>query len=183
MSGHHLVLGELVDIITGESLADTHDERYRQKVARLLLEQKGYDRKQIEPRFPLMCRADENRAIVPIDFVITAANTTAMIIKYGPGSLTTRHRCALAASRLVSGKQVPIVVVTNGEDADILDGSNGELARSGLDNIPTRTELTGIMSRFGFDKIPEKQMEMESRILYCYEVDGSCPCDDTICRL
>ena len=32
MDGHHLILGELTDLITGETLTDTHDERYRQKL-------------------------------------------------------------------------------------------------------------------------------------------------------
>ena len=183
MNAHHLVLGELIDIITGEALADTHDERYRQKLARLLLEQKGYTRSQIQPRVPLVCQAGGNRAIVPIDFVLTQAEKVGMIVKYGPGSLTTRHRSALAASRLVSGRHVPIVVVTNGEDADILEGANGETVCSGLAAIPTGEELTVIMSGFGFEKISPQRAEMESRIVYCYEVDGSCPCDDTVCKL
>ncbi len=183
MNGHHLVLGELVDTITGETVADTHDERYRQKLGHLLVEQKGYDRRQIETRFPLVCRADDNRAIVPIDFVITSAGKVAMILKYGPGSLTTRHRSTLAASRLVSGHMVPIVVVTNGEDADILDGASSEVVRSGLPAIPSSVELVEMMAGFGFEKISAQRAEMESRIVYCYEVDDSCPCDDTICRL
>ena len=44
MNGHHLILGELTDTITRETLADTHDERQRQKLARLLVEKKGYRR-------------------------------------------------------------------------------------------------------------------------------------------
>ena len=183
MSGHHLVRGVINDLISGESVADTDDERYRQKLARLLLEQKGYDRSQIKPRFPLKCQADENRAIVPIDFVLTFDDRVAMIVKYGPGSLTTRHRSALAASRLVSGCKVPIVVVTNGEDAEILDGSSGKVLRRGLASVPTGEELTDIVSRFKFERLSPQQTEMESRIVYCYEVDGSCPCDDTVCRL
>ena len=42
MGGHHLIMGELEDFLTGEVLADTHDERYRQKIARYLVEEKGY---------------------------------------------------------------------------------------------------------------------------------------------
>jgi hypothetical protein len=34
-----------------------------------------------------------------------------------------------------------------------------------------------------FSRIPAKRAEMESRILYCYEVDGSCPCDENVCKL
>ena len=37
MDGHHLILGETVDYITGNIVADTHDERYRQKIAHLLI--------------------------------------------------------------------------------------------------------------------------------------------------
>ena len=33
MAGHHLILGELKDIITRETLEDTHDERLRQGIA------------------------------------------------------------------------------------------------------------------------------------------------------
>jgi len=49
IQGHHLILGELVDYITGETIEDTHDERYRQKLAHLLVEHKGYFKKEIEP--------------------------------------------------------------------------------------------------------------------------------------
>ena len=118
MKGHHLILGELVDFITGETIRDTHDERYRQKLARLLVELKGYSKKEIKPRRELRVSAGEKNAMIKIDFEINVSGKIDMIIKYGPGSLITRHRPALAASRLVAPYQIPIVVVTNGEDAD-----------------------------------------------------------------
>ena len=37
MSGHHLILGELDDLISGETIKDTLDERYRQNIAELLV--------------------------------------------------------------------------------------------------------------------------------------------------
>jgi hypothetical protein len=106
-----------------------------------------------------------------------------MIIKYGPGSLITRHRPALAASRLVAPYQIPIVVVTNGEDADVIDGLTGKIIARGLELIPAKSELLQIVKKIGFDRISVKQAEMESRILYAFEIDDSCPCDDTVCRL
>jgi hypothetical protein len=106
-----------------------------------------------------------------------------MIIKYGPGSLITRHRPALAASRLVAPHQVPMVVVTNGEDAEVIEGATGKIIARGLELIPAKSELLKIVKNIRFDQISVKQAEMESRILYAFEVDGSCPCDDTICRL
>ena len=49
MQGHHLILGELVDFITGETIRDTHDERFRQNLARMLVNQKGFMKKRSNP--------------------------------------------------------------------------------------------------------------------------------------
>ena len=183
MDGHHLILGKTTDYITGETIEDTHDERYRQNIARLLVNEKSYDKSDIKPRSELLVRAGEKKAIIRVDFLISIENRILMIIKYGPGSIITRHRPALSASRLVAPYQVPVVVVTNGVDADILDGSTGKVISSGLDTIPPKPELLKYSGKFIFGEIPGNRTEAEARILYAYEVDGSCPCDDTICRI
>ncbi len=183
MTGHHLILGELDDIITGECVKDTHDERYRQKIARLLIDCKGYLKSDIEPRKSLLVHAGDNRAIIKIDFLITLSDRLCMIIKYGPGSLVTRQRPVLAASRVAAPYQIPVAVVTNGEDAEILDGSSAKVLSRGLNSIPSKTELHEMADRFDFNLIPAERAVMESRILYCYEVDDSCPCDEDICKI
>jgi len=184
MDGHHLILGELADYITGETLKDTHDERYRQRLARLLVESKGYRKADIIPRFPLPVSAGEHkRALIRVDFKVSLSGRTCMIIKYGPGSLVTRHRPALASTKLLESYQIPYVVVTNGETADILAGATGKRISSGLESIPSRTELGQLTANRIFDGISRERAEMESRILYAYEVDGCCPCDDSVCRL
>jgi hypothetical protein len=183
MNGHHLILGELVDFLTGEKLEDTHDERYRQKIARLLVEEKGYSKSEILPRADLLVRAGNKRAIVKVDFKIILSGKIYMIIKYGPGSIVTRHRPALATSRLITSYQIPFVVVTNGEEAEILDALTGKVIDSGLKSIFSKQGLLKRVEGFQFEQITTNRAEMESRIVYAYEVDGSCPCDDTICKL
>jgi hypothetical protein len=183
MSGHHLILGKLSDVLTGETLDDTLDERYRQKIARLLVEGKGYQPQDIEPRRELMLQADSRRAVIRIDFVVRIHGKSAMVIRFGPGSLVSRERPALAVSRLVEAYQVPVAVVTNGEDAEILEGETGKVVGRGLDAVPARAELAERVRRYNFPDISRERAAMESRIAYCYEVDGACPCDDTICRL
>ncbi len=183
MNGHHLILGELVDFITGETLKDTHDERYRQKIGRLLVTHKGYLKTDIEPRKEFLVKADAKKAILKIDFVVILAGKVCMVIKYGPGSLVTRRRSVLAASRLIAPGQIPVAVITNGEDAEIMKGASGEIIAQGLDSIPAKPDLQTIVANEAFMTISNKQAEMESRILYCYEVDDSCECDDDICRL
>jgi hypothetical protein len=183
MQGHHLILGELVDFVTGETIRDTHDERYRQKLARLLVELKGYLKEEIKPRCELRVSAGKKKAIIKIDFEINVLGEIAMIIKFGPGSLVTRHRPAIAVSRLVAPYQVPIVVVTNGEDADILEGKTGKVVAQGLQSIPSKKDLIEKVTAINLNRISAEQAEIESRIVYAYEIDGACPCDDTICKL
>jgi hypothetical protein len=183
MGGHHLILGKLSDLLTGEVLDDTLDERYRQAIARHLTQRKGHATADIEPRRELLLRAGPHQAVIRVDFVVRAAGRAAMVVRFGPGSIVSRERPALAVARLIAPYQVPVVVVTNGEDAEVLDGASGAVVGRGLDAIPDRRELLARVRDFDFPPIPPERAEMESRGAYCYDVDGACPCDDTICRL
>lgn len=183
MNGHHLILGELRDFITNRTLPDTHDERYRQKLARLLVEQKGFAKADLHSRRPIHLDIDGHRETVVVDLSVSLDSRTVMIVKYGPGSLVTRHRPALAASRLLEPYQIPYVVVTNGEDADILDGAGGNLLAQGLTSIPSRQDIATALAQNEFSAIPTKRAQAESRILYCYDVDGRCPCDGPLCEI
>lgn len=183
MTGHHLILGELADFLTGKTIEDTHDERLRQEVARGLVLQKGYDRQDIRSREKISIACNDKRAQVPLDFRIVLHQRTAMIVKYGPGSILTRRRPALALSRLVAPYQVPFVVITNGRDAEVLSGDSGRRLGEGLDAIPGKNRLLRLVAVAGWAPLTEKQIEMESRILYAYEIDDACPCDDTVCKL
>lgn len=183
MEGHHLILGELADRLTGETLPDTHDERYRQEIARFLVEDRGFRPSEIQPRRTLEIRAGERGGRVPVDFVVAAAGRAAMMVKYGPGSLVTRHRPALAMARLLAPLPIPVVVVTNGEDADVLDEATGKSLGSGFDAVPRREDLARIAAAAAKIPVPAKRAELEARIVYAYEIDGACPCDTTVCRI
>ena len=182
MNTHHLVLGALTDFLTGAEIADTHDERYRQKIARILVFEKGFDSSDIRAGNRLTVSASGKNATIPVDFLVHIGNKAMMLIKYGPGSITTRHRSALAASRLMASHQIPVVVVTNGEEADILSGITGRITASGFDAIPEKEALKKLAGELLPDIAPERA-ELESRILFAFDVDGSCPCDSDICRL
>lgn len=183
LSDHHLILGTLIDYISGDTLDDTLDERHRQLVGRLLVDQKGYRKRQITPRHELEVRIPEKCARILITYIVKVENRIAMLIQYGPGSLVTRHRPALAMARLVATYQIPRVVVTNGEQADTLDGGNGALLNTGLENIPNCDQLTRLASQHAWKVITGDRVEMESRILMAFEVDDRCPCDDSTCKI
>jgi hypothetical protein len=180
---HHLVLGKLKDFLTGKIIEDNHDERLRQKVVRFLVEEKDYAKENITRDSKLNINAGKKKAIVRVDFKIHILDHTCMIVKYGPGSIVTRQRPALAASRLIEPYQIPFIVVTNGFDAELLDGVSGKVIGESLQAIPSRSQIINQFDDLEFNPISPKKIELESRIIYAYEVDDACACDDNICRL
>lgn len=181
--GHHLILGELEDFLTGQKIKDTHDERYRQKIARFLVDEKGFSKNDIKKNHELHLHVDNNTAAMKVDFLVSVSGKTGMLIKYGPGSLTTRHHPALAIAKIIEPYQIPVVVVTNGETADILDGETGRVTGQGFDAIFSEEMLKTRMQSSRLIEISTAKKEMATRILYAFEINDRCPCDDDVCIL
>lgn len=180
---HHLVLGQLTDYLTGKVVTDTHDERYHQKIARYLVEISGYEPQEISCKVPLTIHVDKRKASLKIDFLVQYKGKNVMMIKYAPGSIVTRRISTLALSRVVSPYQIPYVVVTNGENAEILDGTTGRILFDGIGEIPDLTAVIDQFDTFSFEPITTKMFDQASRIAFACEVDGACPCDSDICTI
>jgi hypothetical protein len=175
-------MGELTDFLTGRSLPDTHDERYRQRIARLLVDHKGYRREDIHPRVPIDLQVGRKSARIRLDFVIRNEGRIGLLIKYAPGSLVTRHQVAYAAAMLLAPCTIPFSIVTNGEDAHWLDNTDRRLISRGLNGIWDHHTLNARLQGRPTNPVTPRQAEMAARILLAYEVDGRCPCDDTVCE-
>jgi hypothetical protein len=172
-----VVYGELTDIVSGTPLADTEDERLRQQIALRLLTECGFSPQQIQCRLRIPICVGEKRAEVPLDFLVSVQGVPAMMIKYGPGSIVTRHRPALALARLLGPRIVPVVAVTNGRDADVLESGRGRIIGSGLEAIPTREALERRLGDTPAVPVDSRQAEMAARIVYAFEIDGNCALD------
>jgi hypothetical protein len=179
---HHLNLGELEDFITGEIIADTHDERLRQKIARLLIETCSFDKVQIKKNVRQIIKAGNKKASIKIDFLVELNGKKAMIVKYNPGSIITRRQSCIALSRIAAPYQIPVAVMTNGLDAEIIDPINKKVLRTGLDALPDAKALAELILNYSFSPVSDKIVDMAHRIVYACEVDGACPCDSDICE-
>ena len=121
-SGHHIVYGELQDFLTGETLPDTDDERTRQNLARLLVERLGYGKEELEPRLTIDTCYNQSRTRTLIELTARIEGRRLFILRYGPGSLVTRERAAVAAARVLDPDyRIPLAIVTNGRDAELLE--------------------------------------------------------------
>ncbi len=178
---HHFVFGKLKDFLTGDILPDTLDERYRQKIAKTLVINCCFEKKTIKNNMSLEIGAGVKKAIIKIDFLIDFQGKTVGLIKFAPGSLVTRRLSTLALSRIIRPYQIPLIVVTNGEDAEIVDGDSGKVISTGYENLPDQTFIEKNMKSFSFNPINEIMFDKASRIAYACEVDGACSCDSDIC--
>ncbi len=181
IASHHLIYGKCTDFINGETLVDTDDERIRQGIARLLVNDRGYDLEEIIPRLTIETLFNQTFVVSKIDFAVRIAERIFMIIRYGPGSLVTRERPAIAAARVLSSKYlIPLAVVTNGRDAELLDTADKKVIATGMEAIPTREQamamIAGLSFRPGLD---EKAAEREKRIMNAFDLEICCaggPC-------
>jgi Type I restriction enzyme R protein N terminus (HSDR_N) len=178
---HHLVLGKLNDFLTDAVLADTLDERARQKIARALVLEGKFEKTDIEANINLEVVAGHKKAVLKIDFLVNFQGKTTALIKFAPGSLVTRRLSTLALSRIIKPYQVPIVVITNGQGAEILEGDSGKVISTGFHNLPDREIIEKNMPSFSFKPIHKALFDQASRIAYACEIDGACPCDSDIC--
>jgi type I restriction and modification enzyme subunit R-like protein len=180
---HHFVFGKIKDFITGAIIDDTHDEQYKQKIAQFLVYEKGFDKKNIKIKNDYTIQVGNRKSMIKIDFCVWYENKIVCLIQYAPGSLVTRRLSTLAISRCFVDYQIPIVIVTNGEDAEILDGNTGKLMNTGFRNFPNYENIHVQFTHFPFKSIDKIKRAQASRIAYACIVDGACPCDTDICTI
>lgn len=178
---HHFIYGSCTDYLTGESLVDTDDERIRQQLARFLVEEKGYAKSAIVPRRKIETLFAGQFVVSTIDLTVTVRGRELFIVRYGPGSLVTRERPAIAAARVLNGEyRIPFATVTNGRDAEFLDTANGKVLGTGMAAIPDLQQAEELAGTAVFLAPPdEARREKELRILNAFDVEVCCaggPC-------
>jgi len=177
---HHMIYGTLTDYVSGGPLVDTDDERYRQKLARLLVEEKGFAKSDLEARRTIETLFAGQFVVSKIDLVVSVEGQRVMVVRYGPGSLVTRERPAIAAARVLDQERlIPLTVVTNGEDAELLDSRSGAVIATGLDAIPSKEAALALAAELDCRPVPPERREPELRILNAFDVEVCCaggPC-------
>ncbi len=173
---HHLVYGSLNDYLTDEELTDTDDERIRQEISRYMVEHKNYHKDQLLPRLYIETLFTTHFVRSTIDLTVMVKNRHFLIIRYGPGSLVSRERSAIAAARvLLPDYQIPLAVVTNGRDAEIIDTATGKIIGNGLESIPDRVTAEELIATLTFlPRQNDLDLEREKRILNAFDVERCC---------
>lgn len=173
---HHLVYGTLHDYLTGEELTDTDDERIRQQISVMMVEQLGYHREELTPRLYIETLFTRNFVRSVIELTVTLEEKQIMIVRYGPGSLVSRERSALAAARVLNETyRIPLAVVTNGRQSQLLDTISGKVIDDSQAAIPSRERAISMLPGLHFlpPQDDEKKLR-EKRILNAFDLERCC---------
>jgi hypothetical protein len=159
----------LVDFVTGKEVPNIGAEENRQAVERLLVEQKGYGRQEIEVEVPVEMVIDAELYRSAVDLVVAVNGRRVMAFRCAAGSLASCEREIVAAARLVDRHQVPIAVVSDGRSALVLDTDSGRPIGEGLDAIPDRAQLLARFEQLEFNELPVERRRREELIFRTYD--------------
>ncbi len=172
---HIYIYGDLTDYLTGKTLQDTDDERIRQSLARFLVEERNYRPEELLPEQQIVTSFAGQEVISRIDIVIQLHQRPLMLLRCAPGSLVSRERSAIAAARIYYPQyQLPLAVVYNGQDAELLNCYTGKPVATGFEAIPHRAQLQPWLNVSLRPPQQGKSYEREQRILNAFDKNFCC---------
>ncbi|MCK5784561.1 MAG: type I restriction enzyme HsdR N-terminal domain-containing protein [Desulfobacterales bacterium] len=159
----------LVDYITGKTVPNVGTEEIRQRVEQYLVEEKGYNKEDICVDADIEIDIDGSRYVSQLDLVISVESSNVMVIKCAAGSLESREREVISASRIFASSPIPYAVVSDSKTAVIYASETGKKIGEGLKDVPSRTAAEKIISIYQPVQIPEKRLKKEKIIFRSYD--------------
>lgn len=152
-----------------EQLEMMHLGGVKQKVWEILTKEKMFDPGEIEidPEFRL--RLSDCEATVSIDFIVDIPSASFMVVKCASSAIESWERYVISFARVIKDYQIPYAVVTDGDNARIIDVLTGSLVSESIKNLLNRQEALDKMK--DFKKIPclVNRLERGKRIIYAFE--------------
>jgi hypothetical protein len=157
------ILGREVE--DGENLAAVA----RKTIEYLLIEKKGYLRSEVQKNVVFDVALEKETVCSSVDFLVTVGQKKAMAVKCSSGSLSSRERQAVAAARLLDSPPVPIAVVADPVNAEVLDAITGRVIGEGFGAIPLREQLVEMLAEKELKALSPERLEKEKRILLAFD--------------
>jgi hypothetical protein len=145
-----------------------HLEGVKQAVWEILTKEKDFDPGDIEidPEFKLTLSDCE--FTVSVDFIVNCSSTSFMVIRCAT-AIESWERYVISFARVIKDYQIPYAVVTDGDNARIIDVLTGSLVSESVKGLFNRQEALEKMMDFKKTPCPSNRLEREKRIVYAYE--------------
>jgi hypothetical protein len=162
----------ITDYASGRDIPLIGPEENRQKVERFLVEAKGYAREDIEIDVDLELNIGGERWQSQVDLVLSVDGTRAIAFKCVAASIGSREREIVSAARLLDENQIPFAVVSDGENAVVLDTISGKKIGQGLEAIPMQAVLQSQLRSMELQPFPEEKRDREKLIFRTYDMEN-----------
>ena len=161
--------GVLSDYLTGEARDLTTYEDLRQALARFLVEEKGYARQALVPRFSIRYEAGGSEYHREADIaVISPSGQALLLLLFCSGQVHTYARELMAMCRLALPSPCPLGVVTDMREAELVSSASGSILAQGLVALPAPFELETLAASHALAPPGAERRDREGRILHAY---------------
>ncbi|MCD4721850.1 MAG: type I restriction enzyme HsdR N-terminal domain-containing protein [Desulfobacula sp.] len=161
----------ITDYITGKAVRNVGPEATRQIFEKFLVEEKGYDKKDIWVDEELIVQFKGEDYVSAIDLIVYSKDKALMAITCVAGSIGSYEREILAGARLIYDYQIPFAVSTDARDAMVLDTLSGKYAGQGLDAIPSKEKALKMIQSIAFTPLDESRKEREMIIYRSFNLE------------
>lgn len=158
------------EIEDGEEMATA----VRHIAEQMLLGEKGYAPADIRKNVVFDVALGAETVKSSVDFIVSADNRSAMVIKCASGSLSSRERHVVAAARVLGSLPIPVAVVMDPMSAVVLDGVTGKVIGEGFESVPTRDQLSRMLIGRELKPISPDKLEREKRVLLAFDAIRCC---------
>jgi hypothetical protein len=141
----------------------------KQKVWEFLIKERQFKSEEIDidPQFKLVLSDCE--VTISVDFAVNLPSTSIMLIQCRSTAIESWERYVTSLARVIKNYQIPYAVVTDGENARIIDVHTGRLIGESLGELFNRQESLNKMKDFKKIPYPVNRLEREKRIVYAFE--------------
>jgi len=169
--------GTLRDYLTGEEIDETTFEEFRQALAKLLVEEKGYPKERIKAKVKLTYCVDGEDFERPLDYVVyDEANKPIFVVLFCSGEVGTYERETVCAGRLIEGGPVAYALVTDTMNASLMDVGTGDVVAHSMNALPDWEDLLNMVKEADVKPLTAEQREKQTRVFhtYCGFLYGTC---------
>lgn len=155
-----------------EYLSHIELTQVQKRVIDFLISQKGYTSEDIEINKDFKVDLLDVSFNARADIALKIGEKIFCVIKCVMSSLESWERHSIAFGRVACPYQIPYAIITDSENARMLDVTDGRLISEGLDSIPSRTDVMKFINEKLFYPYPTEKAEKEKRILYAFDAIG-----------
>lgn len=161
----------ITDYITGKPVRNIGPEASRQIFEKFLVEDKGFEKSDIDVAVPIVVQFKGEDYHSSIDLIASVNGKAVMAITCVAGSIGSYEREILAGARLVFDYQIPFAVTTDARNAIIMNSLTGKTIAEGLDEIPSKADLQKRMDSLEFKPFDEERREKEMIIYRSFNLE------------